>query len=81
MRTIGAMIVGCLFTLTGLYVHDVLETGTIPTSASASPPGAIVNWNVALSEMGIVSEEVQIALPNPKGAKVEPNRRSAAVIK
>jgi hypothetical protein len=81
MRSVWAMIVGGLVTLTGLYIHDVLATGTIPRAASASPEGAIVNWNVAVSELSILGENVQNALLGLKPGQTAPSQRSAALSK
>ena len=56
MRTLFGMILGCLLTIVVLYVHDsmVAPAGTV----TSSPSRVIVNWDVATSEWGQVTEGV-----------------------
>ncbi len=58
MRTFVGMILGCLLTITVVYVHDSMATSTVATGTTASAPGVIVNWDVAASEWGQVTQDV-----------------------
>ena len=56
MRTFFGMILGCLLTIVVLYVHDSMVASPGPATASTSR--VIVNWDVATSEWGQVTEDV-----------------------
>lgn len=55
MRTIIGMILGCLLTITAVYIHDSMATSTVGTS------NTIVNWDVAAREWGHIKETVHTA--------------------
>ena len=59
MRTLFGMILGCLLTIAVVYVHDSMVTSKVASVTTVSPSGAIVNWDVAASEWGQVSEAVR----------------------
>ena len=59
MRTFIGMILGCLFTIGVVYVHDSMATSTVAGGATASTSRAIVNWDVAKSEWVEVKENVR----------------------
>ena len=56
MRTLFGMILGCLLTIVVLYVHDSMVAS--PDTANANASRVIVNWDVAKSEWGQVTEGV-----------------------
>ena len=56
MRTLFGMVLGCLLTIVVLYVHDSMVASTGTTTASTSR--VIVNWDIATSEWGQVTEGV-----------------------
>ena len=58
MRTLFGMILGCVLTIGVLYVHDSM---VVPGGAGTATPNTsrvIVNWNVATSEWGQITEGV-----------------------
>ncbi len=61
MKTILGMILGCLLTIGIVYVHDSMATSTVASGTTASTSRAIVNWDVAASEWGQVTENVHTA--------------------
>ena len=56
MRTLFGMVLGCLLTIVVVYFHDTLMVSTGDGNAAASASRAIVNWDVARSEWGNVTE-------------------------
>ncbi len=61
MRTFFGMIVGCLLTVAVVYVHDSMAVPGGADSAQARTSRAIVNWDVAKSEWGQVTETARMA--------------------
>ena len=61
MKTFLGMILGCLLTIGIVYVHDSMATSTVASGTTASTSRAIVNWDVAASEWGQVTENVHTA--------------------
>ena len=59
MKTFLGMILGCLLTIGIVYVHDSMATSTVASGTTASTSRAIVNWDVAASEWGQVTENVR----------------------
>lgn len=56
MRTLFGMILGCVLTIGVLYVHDFVVVPSSADAASPNPSRVIVNWNVATSEWGQITE-------------------------
>ena len=61
MRTFFGMILGCLLTVAVVYVHDAMAVPASVGSVQASTSKAIVNWDVARSEWGQVTETARTA--------------------
>jgi hypothetical protein len=59
MRTFLGMILGCLLTIAVVYVHDSMATSTVASGSTADTSRAIVNWDVAAHEWGVVKENVR----------------------
>ena len=60
MRIFLGMVLGCLLTIAGVYVHDSMATSTVASGPSANTSRAIVNWDVAAREWGQVKETVHM---------------------
>ena len=58
MRTLFGMILGCLLTIGVLYVHDSMVASGGAGTATPNTARVIVNWNVATSEWGQVTQEM-----------------------
>jgi hypothetical protein len=56
MRTLVGIILGCLLTVAGAYIHD---TTYAPGGAGGS--NAIVNWTVAAREWDLFKQGIQTA--------------------
>jgi len=67
MKTFLGIILGCLLTIGIVYVHDSMATSTVASGTTASTSRAIVNWDVAASEWGQVTENVHTAWLKLKG--------------
>ncbi len=61
MRTILGMILGCVLTITAVYVHDSMATSTDAAGTNAGDSDMIVNWDVAEREWREVKENVHTA--------------------
>lgn len=61
MRTFLGIILGCLLTIAGLYIHDTMVTSTVASGASTAQGVQIVNWDAASHEWGRVKAEVHTA--------------------
>lgn len=58
MRTLFGMILGCVLTIVVLYVHDSMVVSNGAGAATPNTSRAIINWNIATSEWGQVTEGV-----------------------
>ena len=58
MRTFFGVILGCLLTIVVLYVHDSLVASGGASTPTSNPSRVVVNWDVATSEWGQVTEGV-----------------------
>ena len=58
MRTFLGMILGCLLTVTVVYIHDSMATSAVASGTAASASRKIVNWDVASSEWNEVKQNV-----------------------
>jgi hypothetical protein len=47
MRLLFGMILGCLFTIGAVYIHDMRATSTVAGSTTGIETRQIVNWDVA----------------------------------
>lgn len=61
MKTFLGMILGCFLTIGVVYVHDSMATSTVASGTTASTSRAIVNWDVAASKWGQVTEKMHTA--------------------
>ena len=61
MRILFGMILGCLLAVAVVYVHDTMAAPAGTDGARVSTSRAIVNWGVARSEWGQVTESVHSA--------------------
>ena len=61
MRTFFGMILGCLLTISAVYVHDSMATSTAASGATDVTSRSIVNWGVAAREWGQVKANVHTA--------------------
>jgi hypothetical protein len=60
MRTFLGMILGCLLTIAVVYMHDTMATSTV-TSGPAGARNQIVNWDIAASEWGKMTNNIRLA--------------------
>jgi hypothetical protein len=49
MRVFLGMILGALFLVAGVYIHDSMSTSTVAVGQAAQANRTIVNWDVAAS--------------------------------
>ena len=66
MRGFLGMILGCLLTFLGLYLHDQAVNWDQPEGQTSAR--AIVNWNAASGEWARVTSEVRVAWDKLTGA-------------
>ena len=50
MRMFLGMILGCFFTIAGVYVIDSMSTSTVANGQVAEAKRTIVNWDVAATD-------------------------------
>jgi len=61
MRTLFGMILGCLLTIAVVYMYDTMATSTVTSGPASAQRGQIVNWDVAASEWGRMTDKVRLA--------------------
>lgn len=54
MRTLFGMILGCLFTIGGVYIYDSMTTSRVATGEVAGVNRTIVNWDVAATDWDLL---------------------------
>ena len=54
MRTLFGMILGCLFTIGGVYIYDSMNTSRVATGEVANINRTIVNWDVAATDWDLL---------------------------
>ncbi len=60
MRTFLGMILGCLLMVSVVYVHDTMATSTVASGPATAQRGQIVNWDIAASEWGRVTDNIRL---------------------
>jgi hypothetical protein len=48
------MILGCLFTIGGVYIYDSMNTSRVANGEVASSGRTIVNWDVAATDWSLL---------------------------
>jgi glucose uptake protein GlcU len=54
MRTLFGMILGCLFTIGGVYIYDSMNTSRVSNGSSVTAGRTIVNWDVAATDWDLL---------------------------
>lgn len=60
MRTFFGMILGCLLTVAVVYMHDAMATSTVANGSTSAQRSQIVNWDIAASEWGRVTDNIRL---------------------
>lgn len=59
MRTLFGMILGCLFTIGGVYIYDSMSTSSVASGDVAAANRTIVNWDVAATDWNLLKARTQ----------------------
>ena len=54
MQVFLGMILGALFLVAGVYIHDSMSTSTVAVGQAAQANRTIVNWDVAANDWNLL---------------------------